>query len=139
MKVPITEYLRVDLNAERWECRRCDTTLGPARHNYKRGLLVCERDPGEVHRPLLDPERYAYTYAPDRAWCRLLEYCCPQCGVLVEVEYLPPGHPPVWDIELDIDALKRTWQEREALESAAVVEGTERAPGRPRQPVGRAT
>jgi acetone carboxylase gamma subunit len=25
---------------------------------------------------------------------------------MFEVEYLPPGHPPTHDIELDIDALK---------------------------------
>ena len=26
---------------------------------------------------------------------------------MVEVEYLPPGHPLTWDIQLDIDALKK--------------------------------
>jgi acetophenone carboxylase len=26
---------------------------------------------------------------------------------MLEVEYLPPGHPPTHDIELDIDDLKR--------------------------------
>ena len=25
----------------------------------------------------------------------------------MEVEYLPPGHPPLHDIEFDIDALKQ--------------------------------
>jgi hypothetical protein len=25
---------------------------------------------------------------------------------MIEVEYLPPGHPPLHDIELDIDSLK---------------------------------
>ena len=32
------------------------------------------------------------------------QYYCPDCGTLVEAEYLPPGHPPLHDIELDIDA-----------------------------------
>ena len=26
---------------------------------------------------------------------------------MVEVEYLPPGHPLTWDIQLDIDQLKK--------------------------------
>jgi acetone carboxylase, gamma subunit len=106
MKVTITEYLRIDLAAERWECRRCECELGAARENYKQGLLVYDRDPREIHPPLLDPRLYARTYSPDPAWCRILEYYCPNCGTMIEVEYLPPGHPPLHDIDLDIDLLK---------------------------------
>lgn len=112
MKVLVTEYLRIDLDRELWQCRRCDHDLGAARENYKRGLLVYDRDPREIHKPLLDPAKYNRTYSPDPAWCRILEYYCPQCGTMVEVEYLPPGHPPVHDIEFDIDALKLQWQDR---------------------------
>ncbi|TAK33945.1 MAG: acetophenone carboxylase [Chloroflexota bacterium] len=99
----ITEYLDVDLEKEVWCCRRCGRELISARENYKRGCLICERDPGEVHRPMLPG---AYTMAPDPEWCRLVEFYCPGCGVMVENEYLPPGHPLTRDIELDIDALK---------------------------------
>lgn len=112
MKICITEYLRIDLARERWECRRCACDLGAARDNYKRGLLVHARDPREIHQPVVDPTRYAYTFAPDPTYCALLEYYCPACGTLVEVEYTVPGHPPVHDIELDVDDLKRkaaTW------------------------------
>lgn len=28
MKVYITEYLAIELDAERWHCRRCDQDLG---------------------------------------------------------------------------------------------------------------
>jgi len=112
MKVHITEYLRIDLDTEKWECRRCNHVMGGARDNYKRGLLVYDRDPREIHKPLLDPARYDRTYSPDPSWCRILEYYCPQCGTMVEAEYLPPGHPPLHDIELDIDALKAQWQDR---------------------------
>jgi acetone carboxylase gamma subunit len=115
MKVLITEYLRIDLESERWECRRCGHSLGAARDNYKRGLLVYDRDPREVHPPLLDPELYERTYSPDPLWCRILEYYCGGCGTLVETEYLPPGHPPVHDIQLDIDALKAQWRDREEV------------------------
>ncbi|QHS10311.1 acetone carboxylase subunit gamma [Sinimarinibacterium sp. NLF-5-8] len=119
MNVLITEYLRINLDTEQWECRRCSHVHGSARHNYKRGLLVYNRDPREIHKPLLNPEMYERTYAPDPDWCRILEYYCSGCGVLVEAEYLPPGHPPLHDIDLDLDALKAQWKDRdEVLEPA---------------------
>ena len=114
-KVFITAALSIDLNSETWECTRCHTALGNARAPYKEGLVVRQRDPGEVHAPILDRERYDFTFAPDPKWCRILEYFCPHCGLQVEVEYLPPGHPPSHDIELDIDALKAQWSRREPL------------------------
>lgn len=106
MKIVITEYLRIDLDSECWECRNCAAVLGNARENYKRGLLVYDRDPREVHPPKLDPARYEYTFSPDPEWCRILEYYCPRCGSLIEAEYTVPGAPPIYDIELDIDSLK---------------------------------
>lgn len=117
MKVFITAALAIDLDRELWTCTRCEHAIGPARQPYKHGLLVREREPAEIHAPILDPKRYEFTFAPDPQWCRLLEYCCPGCGRLVEVEYLPPGHPPTHDIELDIDALKAQWQARPPLEA----------------------
>lgn len=114
MKVPITEYLRIDLETERWECRVCGRNLASARDNYKKGLLVYDRDPREIHKPLLDPAKYEYTFSPDPRWCALLEYYCPDCGTMMETEYTVPGHPPVHDIELDIDALKAQWRKRSA-------------------------
>ena len=89
MRVPMTEYLEIDLERERWLCRRCGHDLAPARANYKEGTLVHDRDPREIHRPLIDPDRYEFTFAPDPAWCRILEFCCPSCGTMIEVEYLP--------------------------------------------------
>jgi acetone carboxylase gamma subunit len=123
MKVLVTEYLRINLETEAWECRRCNKSHGSARENYKQGLLVYDRDPREIHKPLLDPDKYARTYSPDPTWCRILEYYCPQCGTMVEVEYLPPGHPPLHDIELDIDALKLQWQGRSELSEPPVGQG----------------
>ena len=95
-------------------CRRCGHDLASARGNYKEGTLVHDRDPREIHRPLIDPERYEFTFAPDPAWCRILEYYCPGCGTQVETEYLPPGHPPVFDMQIDVDALKTQWAARPA-------------------------
>ena len=115
MNVLITEYLRINLDTEKWECRNCGHVHGNARENYKRGLLVYDRDPSEIHKPLLDTTKYDRTYSPDPNWCRILEYYCPSCGTMVEAEYLPPGHPPLHDIELDIDALKLQWKDREEV------------------------
>lgn len=104
--VDITEYLAIDLERERWQCRVCSHDIAGARDNYKTGLLVYNRDPREIHDPILD-DSYEFTFAPDPAWCRIIEFYCPGCATLVEVEYLPPGHPLTHDIELDIDSLKR--------------------------------
>lgn len=100
----ITEYIDLDLAAERWRCNRCGADLGDARDSYKKGLLIAARDPSEVHPPMVADS--AYSFAPDKDWCQIVEFYCPECAVLVEVEYLPPGHPLAYDIELDIDALK---------------------------------
>ena len=105
-RVAITEYLEIDLESERWHCRSCGHDIAPARTNYKEGLLVYDRDPTEIHKPILDPAKYAFTYAPDPAWCRIIEFYCPGCATMIEVEYLPPGMPITHDIELDIDKLK---------------------------------
>ena len=124
MKVLITENLRIDLDSEQWECRACGAALIGARENYKRGLLVHNRDPREIHKPLLDPNKYALTYAPNPDWCRILEYCCPKCGTMIETEYLPPGHPPIRDIEFDIDALKLQWKDRPEVKEPAADKDT---------------
>jgi acetone carboxylase gamma subunit len=118
MRVLVTENLRINLDSEQWECRHCGVELIGARDNYKRGLLVHDRDPREIHKPLLDPAKYARTFAPDPKWCRILEYYCPACGAMIETEYLPPGHPPVRDIEFDLDALKAQWRDREEVKEA---------------------
>ncbi|MGR8921466.1 MAG: acetone carboxylase subunit gamma [Gammaproteobacteria bacterium] len=107
MRVNITEYLSIELDNETWMCRVCDHELGPARENYKRGLLLHNRKLDEVHPHLLDPELYPYTFCPDPAYTALIEYYCPSCGTMVETEYTVPGHPLAHDIELDIDDLKK--------------------------------
>ena len=106
MKVRITEYLNVDLEREAWCCNHCGTELGSAREDYKTFLLVAEKDPMEIHPPYVDHQPGGFAFSPDPDWCRLIEFYCPNCGSLFEVEYLPPGHPLTHDIEIDVDALK---------------------------------
>lgn len=102
--IHIGDNLDLALETERWTCGKCGHDLGSARDNVKRGLLVAERDPAEIHRPLIDGP---YTFSPNPAWIRILEFYCPGCGLQVETEYLPPGHPITHTTELDIDSLKR--------------------------------
>jgi acetone carboxylase, gamma subunit len=99
----ITEYLDLDLDREQWHCNRCGQALGAARENYKKGCLIYDRDPREIHPPIVEEQ---YSFSPDPLWVRIVEFYCPGCGTQMETEYLPPGHPLTWDIEIDIDALK---------------------------------
>ena len=104
MKVRITEYLEIDLAREKWCCRRCSRELANARENYKTGCLVAEVPLQEVHNPLVQGGEFSF--CPDPGFCRLIEFYCPNCGTMIENEYLPPGHPLTHDIDLDIDSLK---------------------------------
>lgn len=112
MRVPMTEYLVIDLDTERWVCRVCSHDMGSAHENYKPGTLAYDRDPREIHQPIIDPERYEYTFSPDPGFCRIVEYYCPGCATQIEVEYLPPGHPPAVDMLIDIPALRKQWEAR---------------------------
>ena len=100
-RIRFTEYLDLDLNDEHWYCHDCGTKLISARESYKKGCLVAERDPSEIHNPVVEGE---YTFAPDPEWVRILEFYCPNCSR--QIENLPPGHPVTVDIEVDLDSLK---------------------------------
>lgn len=108
-KIRITEYLDIDLEKEIWCCNRCGRELISARQSYKEGCLVYDRDPRDLYYPV---PGNPLGFAPDPEWIRYLEFYCPGCGALVEVEALPPGHPITHDIELDLEKLKRKYLER---------------------------
>ena len=98
-----TENLILDVDRELWLCAGCRYEIGSVRENYKKGCLVADRDPSEVHAKIIEGP---YNFSPDGDWIRLLEFYCPTCMKQIETEYLPPGHPVTHDIELDIDSLK---------------------------------
>jgi acetone carboxylase gamma subunit len=102
-RIRITEYLDLDLDRELWLCNRCGRELGAARENYKKGCLLYDRDPREIHPSIVPGD---FSFSPDPLWVRIVEFYCPGCGVQLETEYLPPGHPLTHDIEIDIDSLK---------------------------------
>jgi acetone carboxylase gamma subunit len=103
-RLRVTEYLDLDLETEQWFCNRCGHLLGPAQENYKQGCLLYDRDPREIHIPIVEGP---YSFSPDPLWVRIVEFYCPGCGTQIETEYLPPGHPITRDIEIDIDQLKQ--------------------------------
>jgi len=102
-RIRVTEYLDLEIDRERWLCNRCGRELGSARENYKKGCLLYDRDPREIH-PAIVPG--TFSFAPDPLWVRIVEFYCPGCGVQLETEYLPPGHPITNDIEIDLDSLR---------------------------------
>jgi len=103
MLVQITEALDIDLDRELWRCNKCKTELVSCKKSYKEGCLVAEREPSDVHNPVV---KEGVTFSPDPRYCKIIEYYCPNCGLLIEVEYLPPGHPPLHDIEIDIESIR---------------------------------
>ena len=102
-RIRVTEFLDLDIGNEQWMCSRCERVLGSARESYKKGCLLYDRDPREIHPPLVSGE---FNFSPDPLWVRIVEFYCPGCGAQVETEYLPPGHPITHDIEIDLDRLK---------------------------------
>ena len=114
-KVTITEYLDIDLEREVWCCNRCGRELISARENYKKGCLVYDRDPATIFNPILEGD----DWAPDPEICRIIEFYCPGCAVMVENEVLPPGHPITYDIQPDIDKLKQKYAENKASQGDA--------------------
>lgn len=101
--IHVGENLAMDIDEELWTCSACSRELGPAQENFKHGLLVYERDPKEIHPPLIEG---LYTFSPNAAWIRILEFYCPGCGAQIETEYLPPGHPITNTTEIDVASLK---------------------------------
>jgi acetophenone carboxylase len=104
MRVRITEYLDIDLESKQWCCNRCGAALWTARESYKNGCLVYARDPRTIHPPLVAGGEFDFSIHPE--WCLIVEFYCPECGTMLENEYLPPGHPITHDIELDLEKLK---------------------------------
>src|SRR5260370_7747985 len=89
-RIRMTEYLDLDVEEEMWHCHRCGHALISARENYKKGCLLYNRDPSEIHRPLLEG---TYTFSPDPAWIRIVQFSSPSCSPHLETKYLPPSLP----------------------------------------------
>ena len=105
-RIRITESLDIDLDRLMWCCNRCGEEIIHAKENYKRGCLICAKDPREIHRPIVETE---HSWAPYHEWMNIVEFYCPNCHVMFENEYLPLGHPITHDIELDLESLQEKY------------------------------
>jgi len=124
--IRFTEYLDLDIDREIWLCHSCGNDLISARENYKRGCLVAERDPSEIHKPMIEGD---FSFSPDPGWVRIVEFYCPNCARQIETEYLPPGHPITSDIELDVDSLKNRLNNGEVVVKEGKLHSTENLEG----------
>jgi len=107
-RIPITETVEIDLDKEMWCCSQCHMEIQGARDSYLKGCLVYERPAEEIYGPSIPfkSDNDSVSYAADADFMRIIEFYCPHCGALMTVQYLPPGHPIVIDIDLDVDKLK---------------------------------
>ncbi len=101
----IHEYIDVMRHRDSYflACRKCSHDFGPADGNYKTGA---------VHRIV---DKAALTGQPlpggRRTMAYYVEYCCPGCGTLLDVETHCPSMEgdklePVWDIEISAAAIR---------------------------------
>ncbi|MEE8318815.1 MAG: acetone carboxylase subunit gamma [Dehalococcoidales bacterium] len=106
--IRITETVEIDLDKEMWRCSHCHTEIHPARESYLNGCLVYEKPASEIYGPPIPIKSGSseISYAPDPDFMRIVEFYCPECGAMMTVQYLPPGHPIVTEMELDIDKMK---------------------------------
>ena len=98
-KIQITEYLEVDLARETWCCSRCGKDLISAWENYRKGCLIYERDPATIYEEMLPGSNLG---RPNSDICRILEFYCPQCGTMVDVEVRLKGQTFLWDAHLKV-------------------------------------
>jgi len=92
-RIRIHESLVVEFNPEekagKIKCAKCDFVLCDSSQNYKEWAPYIDRNPREMNHALIDPE-----------WMIYREYYCPGCTILLEVDPIPPGEAPLWDIKL---------------------------------------
>jgi len=98
---------------------RCGHEFGDYRVNWKLGALIHVRDTEEkLH------EIYRGAEQPDPTWMQLREYYCPGCGAQLEVEAMPRGCPPDFELLPDLDTFYRDWLGRPLPDAHEFVDKT---------------
>lgn len=82
----------------------CGYEFGHYKENWKLNAIIYVRDTNEQ----LD-EIYPRLMHSDPKWNVLREYYCPNCGVQLEVESVPPFYPVILDFEPDLEAFYNDW------------------------------
>jgi acetone carboxylase gamma subunit len=83
---------------------RCGQEFGDYRVNWKLYASIYVRDTAEQLQ-----EVYRGREQPDPSWMQLREYICPGCGSQLEVEAVPRGTPPDFELLPDLDTFYRDW------------------------------
>ncbi|MEX1255662.1 MAG: acetone carboxylase subunit gamma [Dehalococcoidia bacterium] len=103
--LPLTPNLFiVQKGAERIVKCRCGHEYGDYRVNWKLYASVYVRETPEQLQ-----EVYHGREQPDPTWVQLREYICPGCGSQLEVEAMPRGAPPDFELLPDLDTFYRDW------------------------------
>jgi len=98
---------------------RCGHEFGDYRVNWKLGALIHVRDTEEALRDV-----YRGAEQPDPQWVQVREYYCPGCGAQLEVEAVPRGCPPDFELLPDLDTFYREWLGRPLPEEQEFVDKT---------------
>jgi len=103
--LPLTPMLFiVARDGERLVKCRCGHEFGDYRINWKLSALIHVREDAASL-----SEVYRGREMPDPAWIQLREYVCPGCGSQLEVEAVPRGCPPDFELLPDLDTFYREW------------------------------
>lgn len=98
-------YIVQSKATKRWVTKcTCGHEFGDYRENWKLNALIYVRETEEAM-----SEVYPKLMAPDTKWQVYREYCCPECGVMHDIEAPTPWYPVIHDFEPDIDAYYKEW------------------------------
>jgi acetone carboxylase gamma subunit len=97
----------------------CGHEFGDYRVNWKLESLIHVRDSEEKLE-----EIYKGSERPDPAWVQVREYYCPGCGAQLEVEAVPRGCPPDFELLPDLDTFYRDWLGRPLPDEKEFVDRT---------------
>ena len=118
--LPLTSNLFiVQKGTERIVKCRCGHEFGDYRVNWKLYASIYVRDTEETL-----GEIYRGREQPDPSWVQIREYSCPGCGAQLEVEAVPRGTPPDFELLPDLDTFYRDWLGRPLPEQKEFLDKT---------------
>jgi acetone carboxylase gamma subunit len=118
--LPLTSNLFIIAkDGERIVRCRCGQDFGDYRVNWKLSALIHVREDAAA----LD-EIYHGREKPDPSWMQLREYYCRGCGSQLEVEAMPRGAPPDFELLPDLDTFYREWLGRSLPDEKEFVDKT---------------
>lgn len=103
LRLELAENLRVMATGDGTlvtACAGCDGVIAPARENYK---ARCPTIDGELHDVNPDIPEPSVEVDADVV---LRTYVCPSCGRAIDSELTLREEPPLWDTQVDFDALE---------------------------------